>query len=208
MNTQEAYDIWSEIYDTNINKTRDLEATAIREVLTGIVFKRCLEVGSGTGKNTEWLITKAEEVTCIDLSEAMLHKAKAKIKSDRLTFHQADITKAWSFAEGAFDLITFSLMLEHIEDINDVFRKAAAHTVAGGYVYVGELHPFKQYSGSKARFDTESGQQIVPCFNHHISDFVNAATENGFSIVKLNEYFDDNDSSAIPRILTLLLRKK
>jgi hypothetical protein len=34
MNTQQAYDIWSEIYDTNINKTRDLEAIAIREVLS------------------------------------------------------------------------------------------------------------------------------------------------------------------------------
>lgn len=208
MNTQEAYDIWSEIYDTNINKTRDLEATAIREVLAGIGFKRCLEVGCGTGKNTEWLIAKAQEVICIDFSDAMLFKAKSKIKSDRVTFHQADITKAWSFPAVTFDLITFSLMLEHIEDINDVFRKAAAHTVPGGYVYIGELHPFKQYSGSKARFDTKTGQQVVSCFNHHISDFVNAASENGFNIVDLKEYFDDDDRSAIPRILTLLLRKK
>ncbi len=207
MNTQQAYDIWSEIYDTNVNKTRDLEAIAIREVLSDIHFNRSLEVGCGTGKNTEWLLTKADEVISVDLSEAMLLKAKEKIKSDKVMFQQADITREWDFVSGGFDSITFSLMLEHIEDLNDVFRKASANLVPGGYVYVGELHPFKQYAGSKARFETELGEQIVPCFDHHVSDFVQAAHGSGLSILKLNEYFDDNDRSGTPRILTLLLRK-
>ncbi|PKP28806.1 MAG: SAM-dependent methyltransferase, partial [Bacteroidetes bacterium HGW-Bacteroidetes-18] len=76
-----------------------------------------------------------------------------------------------------------------------------------GYVYIGELHPFKQYSGTKARFETEEGLQIVHCFNHHISDFTNAAKNYGFAILSINEYFDDGDKKTIPRILTLLLKK-
>jgi hypothetical protein len=109
---------------------------------------------------------------------------------------------------GNVDLVTFSLMLEHIENIDDVLTKASATLVSGGYVYIGELHPFKQYSGSKARFDIGEGQQIVPCFNHHVSEFVHAAKENGFEMLDLCEYFDNNDRSGIPRILTLLLRKR
>ncbi|SKB31462.1 class I SAM-dependent DNA methyltransferase [Daejeonella lutea] len=207
MNTQQAYDIWSDIYDTNINKTRDLEAKAIREILSGKTFKRCLEIGSGTGKNTEWLITKADEIVCVDLSEAMLNKAQAKIVNSGVTFTQADITREWDFAEGEFDLITFSLMLEHIEDLQEVFNKAAAHLTTGGYIYIGELHPFKQYSGSKARFETEAGQQIVTCFNHHVSDFVQAGKKTGLALVEVQEYFDDDDRTSVPRILTLLMRK-
>ncbi len=207
MNTQQAYDIWSEIYDTNINKTRDLEAMALREVLSEINFKYCLEVGCGTGKNTEWLITKADELTSVDLSEAMLRKAKEKITSDKVKFHQADITKGWDFGSRGFGMITFSLTLEHIENLNDVFKKASASLLPGGYVYVGELHPFKQYSGSKARFDTESGQHIVTCFNHHVSDFIQAAKSSGLNLLELNEYFDNDDRSSMPRILTLLMRK-
>ena len=76
----------------------------------------------------------------------------------------------------------------------------------GGYLYIGELHSFKQYTGTKARFETENGLQIVTCFNHHVSDFVFAAKENGFEVRDLTEYFDDGDRSNIPRILTLLLQ--
>ncbi len=45
-------------------------------------------------------------------------------------------------------------------------------------MYIGELHPFKQYAGSKARFNTEAGEQVVNCYNHHITDFTDAAIQN------------------------------
>jgi hypothetical protein len=99
-------------------------------------------------------------------------------------------------------------VLEHIENIDSIFQKASAATVSNGYVYVGELHPFKQYAGTKARFDTAEGQQVVTCYNHHISDFTQAARQHGFAIADINEYFDEDDRTTIPRILTLLLRKQ
>lgn len=207
MNVQDAYNIWADQYDTNNNKTRDLEAVALRETLTNIDFINCLEIGCGTGKNTEWLITKAARITAVDLTEAMLTKAKEKINNDSVQFLQADITKDWGFTNKKFDLAIFSLVLEHIEDLNPIFNKLSDVIISGGYVYIGELHPFKQYSGSKARFDTEQGQQIVTCYNHHISDFTIPAINNGFNIVSINEYFDDNDKNNIPRILSILLVK-
>ena len=36
VNTKQAYDNWSEQYDTNINKTRDMEALALQQTLAGI----------------------------------------------------------------------------------------------------------------------------------------------------------------------------
>ncbi len=99
-------------------------------------------------------------------------------------------------------------MLEHIKNLNDIFKKLSNATGPQGYVYIGELHPFKQYTGTKARFDTEAGQQIVTCFNHNISDFTSSAKNNGFEIMDVGEYFDGNDRTIMPRIFTLLLRKK
>ncbi len=208
MNVKEAYNIWADQYDTNENKTRDLEAISLRTTLSKIDFSSCLEVGCGTGKNTEWLVTKADHVTAIDLSEEMLSKAKSKAIPGKVNFIQADITRDWSFAsEQEFDLVTFSLVLEHIENLDEVFEKVNRVTKANAFVYVSELHPFKQYSGSKARFETEEGLNVVTCFNHHISDFTSAARNNGFSIVEVEEYFDDNNRNGLPRILTLVFKK-
>lgn len=208
MDVKQAYDIWASQYDTNSNKTRDLEAIALRSVLANVDFENCLEIGCGTGKNTKYLQTKAKHVTAIDLSHEMLEKARQKVMSENVNFIQADILADWTFATRQYDLVTFSLVLEHIESIFEVFKKVSDVTHSNSFVYVGELHPFKQYEGTKARFDTDEGRQIVTCFNHHISDFTFCAKENGFEIMDVSEHFDNNDRTAIPRILTLLLRKR
>ncbi len=207
MDTKKAYDIWSEQYDTNNNKTRDLEAQVLKLTLADIKFDKCLEIGCGTGKNTEWLITKAKRMTAVDLSSEMLSKAKERVISDRVQFRQADITNCWTFVNGKYDLVCFSLVLEHIENLEHIFTEASKALVSGGHIYVGELHPFKQYSGSKARFETKEGEQILTCFNHNISDFIQSAKKNGFEIVDINEFFDDNNRTNLPRILTLLFKK-
>jgi ubiquinone/menaquinone biosynthesis C-methylase UbiE len=207
MNVQQAYNAWASQYDTNQNKTRDLEAKALRETLHGINVDRCLEIGCGTGKNTGWLVDRARHITAVDLSEEMLTRAKAKVKTDRVTFWQADITTEWVFAEGLYNLVVFSLVLEHIEHLEPVFKKAARVLQSGGNLYIGELHPFKQYSGSKARFETEAGTHIVSCFNHNVSDFIQAGRSHGFTVSNLDEYFDDNDRTSIPRILAIIFRK-
>ncbi|HLO38009.1 MAG TPA: class I SAM-dependent methyltransferase, partial [Lacibacter sp.] len=168
---QQAYNSWAQQYDSNENKTRDLEARSLRETLAPLTFEHCLEVGCGTGKNTVWLLEKAATVTAVDLSEEMLAKAKEKITSPNVTFVQADITNPWTFATKPYDLVGFSLVLEHIELLQPVFEKVASVLRPGGYLYISELHPFKQYNGSKARFDTEEGTNVVTCFNHHITDF-------------------------------------
>ena len=207
MDINNAYNSWAAQYDTNDNKTRDLEALALQKILQGKTYKHCLEVGCGTGKNTEFLLTICDQITAIDLSAGMLDIAKNKIKSDKVNFIEVDITKDWSFTNQTYDLVTFSLMLEHIEELHAVFQKLAKVTATGSQVYIGELHPFKQYAGSKARFETESGTHVVTCFNHHVTDFIQAANAYGFQLIQLDEQFDDADRSQIPRILNLLFEK-
>ncbi len=208
MDIREAYNIWSSHYDTNENKTRDLEALVLRASLSKINFSNCLEIGCGTGKNTLWLAEKTKHITAVDFSDEMLTKAKEKIVSDIVEFKQADITKNWDFSLRLFDLITFSLVLEHIENLEHIFQQATKYLKSDGLIYIGELHPSKQYSGSKARFENEEGLQNVECFTHHVSDFIQAAKKSGFTILDINEYFDGDDKTSTPRILTIILAKQ
>jgi ubiquinone/menaquinone biosynthesis C-methylase UbiE len=208
MNNQEAYNAWSESYDSVKNNTRDVEGFALREMLSAKTFDNVLEIGCGTGKNTLWLLTKAKNVVGADFSDEMLAQAKAKIKADNVEFIQTDVRKTWNFDNEQFDLITCSLALEHIENIDFVFNQANAKLKKNGLFYIGELHPFKQYAGTKARFETENGQFVLECFTHHLSDYFAAANKNGFDCVNINEWFDDNDRTSIPRILTMIFKQK
>jgi len=207
MKPEQAYNSWASHYDTNENKTRDLEAKALRDVLSTISFNTVLEIGSGTGKNTEWLLQKAGQITAVDLSEEMLSKAEEKIQSPKVEFIRADINNDWDFTRKTFDLVSFSLVLEHIENLDHIFKEVYKKLDGSGYVYIGELHPFKQYTGSKARFETEEGLQVVQCYNHHISDFIQSAKKYGLRLLAFDEYFDNDDKTSIPRILALLFQK-
>jgi ubiquinone/menaquinone biosynthesis C-methylase UbiE len=207
MDNKEAYNNWAFTYDTAENKTRDIEATALKNIFEHSDFKNILEIGCGTGKNTEWLLTKTHNLTGVDFSEAMLNKAKEKIKSGNVTFKKIDIRKEWEFEDNSFDLITCSLILEHIEDMDFVFRQASMKLTKNGLFYIGELHPFKQYLGSKARFETEKGTVVLDCYMHNISDFYKSARKNNLICVELLEWFDDDANANIPRLLTMVFKK-
>ena len=208
MNNQQAYNVWAENYDTVENKTRDLEAKALRESVLPAKLLDILEIGCGTGKNTEYLLTKAKKLVGADFSAEMLAQAKEKIKAENVEFRQFDLRETWDFAENQFDLITCSLALEHIENIDFVFGQARKVLRANGLFYIGELHPFKQYQGSKARFETGSGVFELECFVHHISEFFEVAVKNNFQIVELKEWFDNDDKTQIPRLLTIICKSK
>jgi ubiquinone/menaquinone biosynthesis C-methylase UbiE len=207
MDNQQAYNKWSQTYDTVENKTRDLEAKALRESLINDAPLDILEIGCGTGKNTEWLLTKAKHLVGADFSAEMLEKAREKITAENVEFQQMDLREEWRFAEDSFDLITCSLALEHIEKIDFVFAEARKVLRQAGQFYIGELHPFKQYNGTKAHFETGSGVFELECFVHHVSEFFDVAKRNNFEIVELKEWFDDDDKTQIPRLLTIICKK-
>jgi len=207
MRNREGYDEWSSTYDSVENKTRDLEAKALRALLEPLPFTSVLELGAGTGKNTEWLAGRTTQLTAVDFSAQMLQAAREKIGAAHVRFAVADITKTWDFFEGQADLVSCSLVLEHIDDIDFIFHQATGHLRPGGFFYIGELHPFRQYGGSKARFETSSGVFTLDCFTHHISDYMRAASENGLHCVRLSEWFDEEATGSAPRIIALLFQK-
>lgn len=206
MSTQKLYDQWSATYDDVENKTRDLEKVACETVLGEIEFRRVLELGAGTGKNTPWLATRAEKVLSVDFSAEMQAIARSKVKNTNVEFRLADVRSEWEFDDFRPDLITCSLILEHVDDVSVVFREANKALVDGGRFYICELHPFKQYEGSKARFETSDGLQVTECFQHHVTDYTNAAHAARFAVERMDEWFDENDRTRTPRLISFVFR--
>lgn len=206
MSIEKAYNQWSSQYDTNKNRTRDMDKKVTRHVLTDLEFNSVLELGCGTGKNTEWLQSRASNILAVDFSEEMLNIAKSKISYSKVIFQKADITKIWDWTVEKYDLITCNLILEHIKDLEFIFNQAFSKLESGGYFFISELHPFKQYNGTKARFESGDGLIELETFTHHISEYLNAAHAASFQLKKLNEWFDE-DRNTPPRLLNLLFLK-
>jgi len=207
MNIQKAYNEWSVSYDADDNLTRDLDQQVTREMLANLHFNSILEIGCGTGKNTAFLAQIGTSVHALDFSQGMIEKAREKVRAQNVRFSVADITNKWPGNEGEFDLVVCNLVLEHIADLTFIFSEAARVLQNKGSFFVNELHPFKQYEGSKARFYRKNEAIEVEAFVHHVSEFTNAATANGLKLAKLNEYWHETDQNKPPRLISFLFTK-
>lgn len=207
MSVRSSYNSWAKTYDNDENKTRDLDKKATEETLRKLDFSHVLELGCGTGKNSQWLGENAQSIISIDFSEEMLAIARKKVQMKHLSFLQHDLTQTWPIQPAGIDLISCNLTLEHIQDLNFVFQQANNSLKTGGHFFICELHPFKQYYGSKARFETDEGIHILETFIHHISSFTDAALSNNFRIKKLDEWFDEDNKDNIPRLISFLFEK-
>ena len=116
MKVEAAYNAWSATYDSDQNRTRDLDERVTRLELGDLCWKAVLEVGCGTGKNTKLLAEISEQVRCLDFSAGMIEKAKQRVTSTNVAFEIADITKRWPVDDGKFQLINCNLVLEHVDE--------------------------------------------------------------------------------------------
>ena len=206
-----AYNEWAESYDADPNKTRDLAGKALRETNLDLQGRDVIEIGCGTGRNTIWLAERAGNVLALDFSEGMLNHARQRLAGNaRVRFIQHDIRTPWPIAAEAADLAIAMLVLEHVEDIEHVFKEAERTLRSGGQLFICELHPMRQLLGGQAQFTRSSTgeRERVPAFLHNVSDYVNGSLAAGFLLVRMDEWSDsDAEETSPPRLLSLLLAR-
>ncbi len=206
-----AYDLWAETYDTDPNRTRKLAGQGLRDLELPLDGRDIVEIGCGTGRNTEWLATRTASIIALDFSEEMLRRARSRVSDSRVRFLQHDVRTTWPLADNSADIIIAMLILEHVEHLETVFAEAARVLRPRGDLFICELHPMRQLLGGQAQFtSTQTGErELVPAFLHNISDFVNGGLSAGFALHRLDEWRDpDSGSNSIPRLLSLQFTKK
>ena len=207
----DAYDRWSASYDTDANLTRDLDARVLREAPLQLSGKRVLELGCGTGKNTEWLAANARSVTALDFSPGMLARAHQRVTTTNVRFAEHDIRNPLPLDDESVDIVVGNLVLEHVDELASVFAEAARVLAIGGQFFFCELHPYRQLRGGQAHFaDATSGDTVVvTAYRHTTSEFVNAAIGAGLTLVSLGEWFDEGaPPDTAPRLLSLLCERR
>lgn len=207
-----AYNEWAEVYDSNQNRTRDLSGEVLRQAELDLRGRDVIEVGCGTGRNTEWLLrpgTGLTNILALDFSEAMLARARERVSDRRVHFVQHDVRVTWPVADRSADLVIAMLVLEHVEHLEPFFAEAARTLRAGGEVFLCELHPARQVLGKQAQFiNAKTGvNTLVKAFLHQTSDYFQAAMSSGFELVNKHEWCDpDPDADLPPRLLSLRFR--
>jgi malonyl-CoA O-methyltransferase len=167
-----------------------------------------MELGCGTGKNTALLAGIARNILALDFSPGMLRQAKAKIDSGNVLFVVADLTKPWPCRSESCELIVCNLVLEHVEDLVPVFAQASQVLTAGGRFFISELHPFRQYQGKQALFQSDEGTVAIRAFVHHLSDFIDAAEKNGLLFKTMKEWWHEEDQNNVPRLVSFTFEKQ
>ena len=199
------YNAWAYQYDNNINPTRDLDKIVTKKSLSNIDFFKVLELGCGSGKNTEWLISKADRLVGLDFSKNMLALARKKITSEKVTFINADINKKWPVDNNSFDLATINLTLEHIEILDHIFNSLFMKLVEGGKCFICELHPKKQLAGSKAQFEENGTSIVLDVFQHSEQEYIQSAEKAGFNLLVKYDWYDNQKD--VPKLISLLFEK-
>ena len=206
----EAYDRWSRRYDDDHNATRDLDARVVRQSPLRVANARVLELGCGTGKNSQWLAAQARELVALDFSPGMLDVARRRVRAAHVRFIEHDITRPWPAEPASMDVVVGNLVLEHVRDLRPVYTEAARVLRAGGQLFICELHPYRQLRGGQAHFEDSETAQIVPvtAFRHSVSEYVNLGLEAGLSMRALGEHLEESASEdASPRLLSVLFER-
>lgn len=190
LSVAEAYDRWSSFYDAYDNPMVFMASEIVRRSLAPIVAGRdVFEFGCGTGRNLAALeAASASSMTGCDLSEGMLHAARAKSPNLRLFRHDMSKSPAPGIADDSADLVLFSLTLEHLESLDAPLAEARRIVRPSGRVAVIEIHPFLSLSGLAAHFDDGDEEVRMPAFAHQFQDYLPAFRRAGLRVDACREW--------------------
>jgi ubiquinone/menaquinone biosynthesis C-methylase UbiE len=96
--------------------------------------KRILDAGCGNGRYSRFLLYEADAdavITGFDYSRQMLHRARQRLRSNRVTQVAADLTRL-PYPDACFDAIVCGWVLEHLPDPKPGLREVARVLRRGG----------------------------------------------------------------------------
>ena len=202
LETTAAYDLWSEIYDTDGNFLQILDSIEMQSLLPEMLSRivtpapwKTVDVGCGTGRNTAKLLAIPDAtIVGLDASTKMLDVARSKLmktdsrppqRSKELQLRLYDLLTESNPPSCALDAdaIISTLVLEHIP-LPAFFDAIYQMLRPGGIALITNMHS-EMGSISQAGFlDPQTREKVRPqSYVHRLGDVIAEAQNQGFDVV-------------------------
>ena len=202
---QKIYDVRAQFWDQERSYFgHRLVAEGLREHATRTDLD-ILDIGCGTGLAGAEIRGLARRLDGVDLSPAMLEKARSKSVYDRL--EQADLVSFMAQREDSYDAVLAAATLIHFGNLQPLFRAAGLCLRQDG------LFVFTLFAGRDggADYSVAAQEKLAEsgCFQHNNSYVARLAGESGFSVTALKDVLHeyDQDGNPVAGLLAVLRRR-
>lgn len=159
-----------------------------------------LDLGCGTGLVGAAVRALAQRLDGVDLSAAMLEKAREKKLYDRL--EQAEIVSFLSQHKDSYGAILGAATLIHFGDLRALFQAAATALRENG------LFVFTLFAGTDSDFAVAASDRLAQsgCYAHNAAYIERLAPQCGFSVRELKQvtHEHDQDGNPVPGLVAVL----
>jgi SAM-dependent methyltransferase len=137
------YDAVADFYVTGFSAADDPASVALLELLGPLAGLDVLDAACGHGRITREIARRGARVVGIDISGALLSKAEAAERDDRLgiRYVHADVAAPTGLNAAAFDVVTCNFGLSDIDDLDGAITAISTVLRPGGYFVFSILHP-------------------------------------------------------------------
>lgn len=187
------YARWASVYDQPGNWVIDCEEPVVWALLDRLEGEPVLDAACGTGRHLDQLAALGRKVIGVDLTTAMLEKARARVPVAQLK--EGDLL-ALPVEDGAVAGVVSALALEHVSDLPQAYAELARVVRPGGWVVISTVHPTTRgMLGMEAYFVDAIGPGHVITHPQTLSDHLNAAAAAGLVLQSCHEPVIDTDTA-------------
>ena len=205
LDTIAAYDLWSEVYDTDGNFFQVLDTIemlnllprALSHITTSPQWK-IIDLGCGTGRNTCRLLEIVDaSIVGLDASPKMLEVAKLKLFEHTRAINRA-CEASTNLTLGLYDMLADSkpptcaldadaaistLVLEHVP-LDDFFNTLYQILKPGGVALITNMHSQMGRISQAGFVDPSTGEKVRPqSYAHDLEDVRKAADARHFEVI-------------------------
>ena len=180
---QAAYQLWAKSYPPRPhNPLMELEHASVLAMLPEVLGRIVLDAGCGSGRYLRELGDRGARVIGIDLSPAMLERARGM--TTRVA--RADI-RALPFDGMAFDLVVCGLALGDVAALELALTEIARVLRRGGRVIYSVVHPAGKAAGWSRTFESDGRTLAIDGHWHSLDRHREACAAAGLTIEEWRE---------------------
>jgi SAM-dependent methyltransferase len=182
--------------------------------------KNVLDIGCSSGFYSEYALNHGASVTGIDISQVLLSKLKARLKSAKLRLFCGDLSQPMPFLESdSFDCVIASLVIDYIREWEPLLAELFRVTKKGGRLVLATHHPFSVVNRNRFNYfafemieDTWAVRSDHPFKTRYyirpLSEVLRPIIQSQFKIISIDEPLPDEKCKELaPKTYQELLEK-